>query len=64
VVLEQQVRTGDVFRMCLSIDAAIRDWVTAAVNRARATGAPAVFWLDSSCVHDVNLRSLMSKVCA
>ena len=50
--------------MCLSIDAAIRDWVTAAVNRARATGAPAVFWLDSSCVHDVNLRSLMSKVCA
>ena len=46
VVLEQPVSAGDIFRMCQTKDVPIRDWVKLAVNRARATGDPAVFWLD------------------
>ncbi|MEE9905181.1 MAG: NADP-dependent isocitrate dehydrogenase [Chlorobium sp.] len=52
VLMEQQVETGDIFRMCQVKDAPIRDWVKLAVNRAKATGAPAVFWLDSNRAHD------------
>jgi len=55
VVLEQPVAAGDVFRMCQTKDVAIRDWVKLAVNRARATGDPAVFWLDPARAHDANL---------
>lgn len=55
VVLEQPVAVGDVFRMCQTKDAAIRDWVKLAVTRARATGDPAVFWLDRDRPHDANL---------
>jgi len=55
VVLEQPVATGDVFRMCQTKDVPIRDWVKLAVNRARATGDPAVFWLDESRAHDAQL---------
>ncbi len=55
VVLEQPVSTGDVFRMCQTKDIPIRDWVKLAVNRARATGNPTVFWLDESRAHDANL---------
>ena len=55
VVLEQPVSTGDVFRMCQTKDVPIRDWVKLAVNRARATGNPTVFWLDESRAHDANL---------
>ncbi|NED79249.1 NADP-dependent isocitrate dehydrogenase, partial [Streptomyces sp. SID11233] len=44
-VLEQAVGAGDIFRMCQTKDAPIRDWVKLAVTRARATGTPAVFWL-------------------
>ncbi|HVX23288.1 MAG TPA: NADP-dependent isocitrate dehydrogenase [Acidimicrobiales bacterium] len=55
VVLEQPVAVGDVFRMCQTKDVAIRDWVKLAVNRARATGDPAVFWLDPERGHDANL---------
>jgi isocitrate dehydrogenase len=55
VVLEQPVAPGDVFRMCQTKDAPIRDWVKLAVERARATGAPAVFWLDEGRAHDANL---------
>ena len=47
VVLEQPVSAGDIFRMCQTKDVPIRDWVKLAVNRARATGDPAVFWLDA-----------------
>ena len=54
-VLEQPVSTGDVFRMCQTKDVPIRDWVKLAVNRARATGSPAVFWLDEGRAHDANL---------
>jgi isocitrate dehydrogenase len=55
VVLEQPVEPGDIFRMCQTKDVAIRDWVKLAVNRARATGNPAVFWLDEGRAHDANL---------
>ena len=55
VVLEQLVAVGDVFRMCQTKDVPIRDWVKLAVARARATGNPAVFWLDESRAHDANV---------
>ncbi|MFE5737217.1 NADP-dependent isocitrate dehydrogenase [Streptomyces celluloflavus] len=58
-VLEQPVGAGDVFRMCQTKDVPIRDWVKLAVNRARATGDPAVFWLDEGRAHDA---SLIAKV--
>lgn len=54
-VLEQTVSAGDVFRMCQTKDVPIRDWVKLAVSRARATGNPAVFWLDEGRAHDANL---------
>jgi isocitrate dehydrogenase len=55
VHLEHEVDEGDIFRMCQTKDAPIRDWVKLAVNRARATGMPAVFWLDESRAHDAQL---------
>jgi isocitrate dehydrogenase len=55
VVLEQPVDVGDVFRMCQTKDVPIRDWVKLAVTRARATGDPAVFWLDEGRAHDAVL---------
>ncbi len=51
-LLEQQVETGDIFRMCQAKDAPVRDWVKLAVNRAKITGVPAIFWLDSKRAHD------------
>ena len=51
-LLEQKVEQGDLFRMCQTKDAPIQDWVKLAVARARATGAPAVFWLDKNRAHD------------
>ncbi|MGW7644213.1 NADP-dependent isocitrate dehydrogenase [Streptomyces bobili] len=55
VVLEQPVAQGDIFRACQTKDAPIRDWVKLAVTRARATGNPAVFWLDETRAHDAQL---------
>jgi isocitrate dehydrogenase len=55
VVLEQPVSVGDIYRMCQTKDIPIRDWVKLAVNRARASGNPAIFWLDESRAHDANL---------
>lgn len=55
VVLEQAVAAGDIFRACQTKDAPIKDWVKLAVTRARATGDPAVFWLDETRAHDANL---------
>ncbi|GAA2402324.1 NADP-dependent isocitrate dehydrogenase [Streptomyces glaucosporus] len=55
VVLEQTVGAGDIFRMCQTKDAPIKDWVKLAVTRARATGDPAVFWLDETRAHDAKL---------
>jgi len=54
-LLEHTVEPGDIWRMCQTRDLPIRDWVKLAVNRARLTGQPAVFWLDSNRAHDVNL---------
>ncbi|WP_030762344.1 NADP-dependent isocitrate dehydrogenase [Streptomyces griseus] len=55
VLLEQQVAEGDIFRACQTKDLPIQDWVKLAVTRARATGAPAVFWLDEARAHDAQL---------
>ncbi|WP_261903871.1 NADP-dependent isocitrate dehydrogenase [Vibrio fortis] len=55
VLLEQAVEEGDIFRMCQVKDAPIQDWVKLAVTRARASGTPAVFWLDESRAHDAEL---------
>ncbi|GHA86479.1 NADP-dependent isocitrate dehydrogenase [Streptomyces termitum] len=54
-VLEQEVAEGDIFRACQTKDLPIQDWVKLAVTRARATGAPAVFWLDEERAHDAQL---------
>ncbi len=55
VLLEQEVAEGDIFRACQTKDLPIQDWVKLAVTRARATGAPAVFWLDENRAHDAQL---------
>jgi isocitrate dehydrogenase len=54
-LLEHAVDAGDIWRMCQTKDAAIQDWVKLAATRARATGAPAVFWLDETRPHDAEL---------
>jgi isocitrate dehydrogenase len=54
-LLEHAVEEGDIWRACQAKDAPIRDWVKLAVRRARATGAPAVFWLDRTRAHDAEL---------
>ena len=54
-VFEHQVEAGDVWRMCQVKDAPIQDWVKLAVKRARATGWPAIFWLDETRAHDAQL---------
>jgi isocitrate dehydrogenase len=59
VLLEQQVENGDIFRMCQTKDEAIKDWIKLAVNRARASNTPAIFWLDENRAHD---REIISKV--
>jgi isocitrate dehydrogenase len=55
VVLEHAVNAGDIWRMCQTRDLPIRDWVKLAVNRARQTGTPAIFWLDENRAHDAQL---------
>jgi len=59
VLMAQPVETGDIFRMCQTKDAPIRDWVKLAVNRARLSNTPAVFWLDENRAHD---RQIIEKV--
>lgn len=59
VYMEQKVDEGDIFRMCQTKDAPIQDWVKLAVNRARLSGTPAVFWLDKDRAHD---REIIKKV--
>ncbi len=54
-ILEQSVEKGDIFRMCQAKDEPIRDWVKLAVTRARATGVPAIFWLDEDRGHDAEI---------
>ncbi len=62
-LLEHDVERGDIWRMCQTKDAAIRDWVALAVARARATGWPAVFWLDEQRAHDAEvLRKVRAEL--
>lgn len=55
ILLEQNVEAGDIWRMCQTKDAPVQDWVKLAVNRARASNTPAVFWLDPKRAHDAQL---------
>jgi isocitrate dehydrogenase len=59
ILTEQKVEKGDIFRMCQVKDAPIQDWVKLAVNRARLSDTPAIFWLDENRAHD---RQLIEKV--
>ena len=59
VFFDQKVEKGDIFRMCQTKDAPIQDWVKLAVNRARLSAAPAIFWLDENRAHD---REIITKV--
>lgn len=59
VFMEQAVEAGDIFRMCQTKDAPIQDWVKLAVNRARLSSTPAIFWLDENRAHD---REIIKKV--
>ena len=54
-LIEHEVEPGDIWRMCQTKDAAIQNWVELAVDRARATGSPAIFWLDETRAHDAQL---------
>ncbi|AKB85662.1 NADP-dependent isocitrate dehydrogenase [Methanococcoides methylutens] len=61
VLIEQPVEEGDIFRMCQVKDAPVQDWIKLAVNRAKATGDPAVFWLDEKRAHDSQLINKVNK---
>ncbi len=61
VLMEHQVETGDIWRMCQAKDLPIQDWVKLAVSRARATGAPTIFWLDPQRAHDANLIAKVNQ---
>ncbi len=61
VLLEQRVEKGDIFRMCQAKDAPIQDWIKLAVTRARASGSPAVFWLDPNRAHDAEIIKKVEK---
>ena len=60
-LIEQKVEEGDIFRACQVKDAPIQDWVKLAVTRARATGAPAIFWLDKNRGHDAQIIEKVNK---
>ena len=61
VLIEHEVGEGDIWRACQTKDVAIRDWVKLAVTRARATGAPAIFWLDETRAHDANVIAKVNQ---
>jgi isocitrate dehydrogenase len=61
VLLEQSVEVGDIFRMCQVKDAPIQDWVKLAVNRARVTKLPTIFWLDGQRAHDEQMIKKVNK---
>ena len=61
VLIEHAVEAGDIWRACQTKDAPVQDWVKLAVNRARATGSPAVFWLDRSRAHDAQLIAKVER---
>jgi isocitrate dehydrogenase len=61
VLLEHSVEAGDIWRMCQTKDLPIQDWVKLAVNRARATGSPAIFWLDENRGHDAQIIAKVQR---
>ena len=61
VLLEQEVQNGDIFRMCQAKDAPIQDWVKLAVNRAKLSDTPAIFWLDKGRAHDEQIIKKVEK---
>ncbi|HLO45267.1 MAG TPA: NADP-dependent isocitrate dehydrogenase [Leadbetterella sp.] len=61
VLMDQAVEAGDIFRMCQTKDLPIQDWVKLAVNRAKATGTPAIFWLDKNRAHDAQIIAKVNK---
>jgi isocitrate dehydrogenase len=61
VLMQHTVEAGDIWRMCQTKDAPVRDWVKLAVNRARLSNTPAVFWLDAARPHDRNLIALVER---
>ena len=61
VLIEHNVETGDIWRMCQTKDAPIQDWVKLAVSRAKATHTPAIFWLDKNRAHDAELIKKVEK---
>ena len=61
VLIQHQVNPGDIWRACQAKDVPIRDWVKLAVTRARATGAPTIFWLDETRAHDANLIAKVNE---
>lgn len=61
VLMEHEVEEGDIWRMCQAKDAPIQDWIKLAVGRARATGVPAVFWLDKNRAHDEQIIAKVQK---
>jgi isocitrate dehydrogenase len=61
VLLEQSVQASDIFRMCQTKDAPIQDWVKLAVNRARLSDTPAIFWLDKDRAHDAQIIKKVEK---
>ncbi len=64
VLMEQAVSEGDIFRMCQVKDAPIQDWVKLAVNRARASNTPAIFWLDENRAHDSEVIKKVNRYLA
>ena len=63
-LMEHKVEEGDIWRMCQSKDAPIQDWVKLAVNRAKASGMPAIFWLDKNRSHDAEMIKKVNKYLA
>jgi isocitrate dehydrogenase len=61
VLFEHAVEEGDIWRACQTKDAPVQDWVKLAVNRARATGSPAVFWLDKNRAHDAQIIAKVER---
>jgi len=61
VLMEHAVQKGDIWRMCQTKDLPVRDWVKLTVTRARATGMPTIFWLDSERAHDVNIIEKVNR---
>merc|ERR1712125_307737 len=62
VLMEQKVQQGDIFRMCQTKDAPIKDWVKLAVTRATLSGDPVIFWLDEARAHDKQIIAKIKKM--